>query len=74
MTIDRMTVEIDATIKITEETARRAMQILEWYCNDKKCVVVPWMSADGEEVRLRFEENPTLETCPCCGQSINRNI
>lgn len=62
-------ITIDVVTTVSDETAERALKVLEWYCQDKRKVVVPWMSEDGE-IKLNFRSDPNIEVCPCCGQTI----
>ena len=53
--IDRMTIEIGATVSVTEEAVDRCLRILEWYFDDHpdRCLMAETTTAD-DKTRLRI--------------------
>lgn len=67
--MSEFTVDVNVSLNIEEETAKKALTLLEWYCQHNDKVIVPYMDSH-RKISLRFVDHPVLDTCPCCGYDI----
>ena len=62
-------ITIDVNTSITENTAMRALKVLEWYCQDNGKIIVSDINLNGDLV-LYIADDEKFERCPCCGRDM----
>lgn len=65
-------VTIEVGTNVSEETALRALKVLEWYCQDNSKAVVPCIRCDGK-IELQIIDDPDMKLCPCCGRDMEED-